>query len=65
MKNKIAAAVYRTAADTIEAYHMIEDGAHIVVGLSGGADSVCLNRVTVIAIRRNSNRRDWFKRTVF
>ncbi|MBQ1396566.1 MAG: tRNA lysidine(34) synthetase TilS [Eubacterium sp.] len=42
MKNKIAAAVYRTAADTIEAYHMIEDGAHIVVGLSGGADSVCL-----------------------
>ncbi len=28
--------------DTIRKYHMIEEGMHVVVGVSGGADSVCL-----------------------
>lgn len=28
--------------ETIEQYHMIEPGMHIVAGVSGGADSVCL-----------------------
>ncbi len=28
--------------DTIRKYHMIEEGMHIVAGVSGGADSVCL-----------------------
>ena len=29
----------------MEQYHMIENGDHVVAGVSGGADSVCLLRV--------------------
>ena len=29
-------------ADTIQNYHMLDDCSHLIVGVSGGADSVCL-----------------------
>ncbi|MDO4322731.1 MAG: tRNA lysidine(34) synthetase TilS [Lachnospiraceae bacterium] len=32
----------RRIFDVIEAYHMIEPGMHVIAGVSGGADSVCL-----------------------
>ena len=34
--------IKRKVLDTIKTHNLIEDGAHIVIGLSGGPDSVCL-----------------------
>ncbi len=48
MKKKgtaIEYAVKRTVRETVEKHHLIEEGDQIVMGLSGGPDSVCLFHV--------------------
>lgn len=44
----------RKVSDYIELNHLIEDGDGIVVGVSGGADSVCLLHI-LFSLYRNSN----------
>ncbi|MBQ3974691.1 MAG: tRNA(Ile)-lysidine synthetase, partial [Lachnospiraceae bacterium] len=34
--------------DTMQKYHMTKKGDRVVIGLSGGADSVCLFRVLIM-----------------
>lgn len=45
--------------ETIEKYHMISEGDHVIVGVSGGADSVCL-----LALLREYRQNCWFSLSV-
>lgn len=43
----------QTVADTIAAHHMLKDCRNLIVGISGGADSVCLLSVLSAYIQQN------------
>lgn len=44
----------QTIADTIVAHHMLENCRNLIVGISGGADSVCLLSVLFAYIKENN-----------